>query len=45
MKSTYISAVHCNRDTGNLRNTAGNYIRSSHGREGNRYIINMDEWG
>jgi len=45
LKSNYISAVHFDRYTGNLWITAGNYIHSSHSREGNWYINNMDEWG
>lgn len=45
LKSNFISAVHFDRHTGNIWIAAGEYIHSSHTREGNWYIDNIDEWG
>ena len=45
LKSNFISAVHFDRHTGTLWITADDYIHSSHTREGNWYINNIDEWG
>lgn len=45
LKSNEISAVHFDRNTGNLWILAGNYIHSSHDRVGNWYINEVDHWG
>ncbi len=45
LKSNYISAVHFDFHTGNLWIAAGEYIHSSHTREGNWYIDNINDWG
>jgi len=45
LKSNYISAVHFDRHTGNVWIAADEFIHSSHNRDGNWYIDNIDEWG
>lgn len=45
LKSNHISAVHFDRHTGNLWIASGNYIHSSHTRNGNWDIDHIDEWG
>ena len=45
LQSNTIYAVHFDRHTGNLWIVAGNYIHSSHTREGNWNSSHIDEWG
>ena len=45
LKSNFVSAVHFDRHTGTLWVTTNDYIHSSHTREGNWYINNINEWG
>jgi len=45
LKSNHISAVYFDHHTGNLWVSAGNFIHSSHSREGNWFINHIDEWG
>lgn len=45
LKSNYISAVHFDRQTGNLWIATGENVHSSHTRVGNWYINNIVDWG